>query len=123
MSASDNEHGRAGVRTVTQVWEAITSRRNVRSFDGRPTWSATARPDPARRPRRPLGAAPPQHRRRHRDRPARRRRFLGGLGEAIGNWWRPWWSSGGTAKARPRRKTPVVRTTIIVRTMMTHAVP
>ncbi len=33
---TENERGSAGVETGMQTWEAITSRRNVRSFDGRP---------------------------------------------------------------------------------------
>src|SRR5260370_36937147 len=33
---TENERGSAGVETGMQPWEAIASRRNVRSFDGRP---------------------------------------------------------------------------------------
>jgi len=33
---TENERGSAGVETGMQTWEAIASRRNVRSFDGRP---------------------------------------------------------------------------------------
>jgi nitroreductase len=35
-AGAENEGAAAGVETVMQTWEAITSRRNVRSFDGRP---------------------------------------------------------------------------------------
>jgi len=38
--AAENERGAAGVGIVMQTWEAITSRRNVRVFAGRPIAAA-----------------------------------------------------------------------------------
>jgi nitroreductase len=38
--ARENEQSAAGVGSVMQTWEAITSRRNVRSFAGRPVPAA-----------------------------------------------------------------------------------